>query len=224
MANVGKIWATFYSNIRSHWLKRPQFDSHEWPNCIEDFTAIPNAGLELLASPSSYGRRFMFVRSWVWIPAPDTRWLILQIYLLQNCIRTDHLEIYFKVQQAPISFNPFYFSLVKSSFALSLTYVVWRAVDGSLFPFKAAARATNPASRNRKKTFVLQNNVLPQMIILLQSFVCLVACHWNPNDANLWSIGNYMKHHRGVLVVTRHSWCRKILLNYVCKTQIYLHM
>ena len=34
---------------------------------------------------SGYGRRLMFQRSWVWIPAPYTGWIFFHIYLLKNC-------------------------------------------------------------------------------------------------------------------------------------------
>ena len=35
---------------------------------------------------SSYGWRFMFERSWVWIPAPNTGWIHFFTLICKNCI------------------------------------------------------------------------------------------------------------------------------------------
>ena len=55
--------------------------------CANIVSSLSNKHFPLRQEPwsSGYGRRLMFQRSWVQIPAPYTGWTFFHIYLLQNC-------------------------------------------------------------------------------------------------------------------------------------------
>ena len=71
-------------------LPKTKYDLEKWPKGFHNLAKVAKScrcHKQILAEPWSrgYWRRLIFQRSWIWIPAPYTRWTFFTFICCQNC-------------------------------------------------------------------------------------------------------------------------------------------